>query len=163
MEFTTIEPSEISSLQALAKKIWNENYTEMISQSQIDYMLETMYSKEVIEDSLKKSHFWYWMEVKNEKIGFLQFYPKENYMFIGKIYIDKKFQAKGYATEAMNFIKEKTESLGLNTMELTVNKNNPKAIKFYTKYGFTKKKEIVVDIGNGFVMDDYVMEYKIPK
>jgi ribosomal protein S18 acetylase RimI-like enzyme len=41
---------------------------------------------------------------------------------------------------------------------LNVNKYN-KAKFFYEKLGFVISKEEVIDIGNGYVMDDYVMEY----
>ena len=40
---------------------------------------------------------------------------------------------------------------------LNVNKYN-KARFFYEKLGFVVSKDEVIDIGNGYVMDDYVME-----
>ena len=40
---------------------------------------------------------------------------------------------------------------------LNVNKYN-NALHFYLKQGFFKIREEVIDIGNGYVMDDYVME-----
>jgi ribosomal protein S18 acetylase RimI-like enzyme len=43
---------------------------------------------------------------------------------------------------------------------LNVNKYNS-AIQFYHKIGFEIAKEEVIDIGNGFVMDDYVMEKQL--
>jgi hypothetical protein len=42
---------------------------------------------------------------------------------------------------------------------LNVNKYN-KAKFFYEKLGFTITKEEVIDIGNDYVMDDYVMGIK---
>jgi predicted lactoylglutathione lyase len=41
-------------------------------------------------------------------------------------------------------------------LHLNVNKQNP-AVQFYVKCGFEIEKEVVLDIGNGFVMDDYIM------
>ena len=43
-----------------------------------------------------------------------------------------------------------------SALELNVNKNNP-AIHFYKKLDFVISRQEVIDIGNGFVMDDYVM------
>ena len=40
---------------------------------------------------------------------------------------------------------------------LNVNKNNVQAIRAYEKSGFAIRESVVVDIGGGFVMDDYVM------
>jgi ribosomal protein S18 acetylase RimI-like enzyme len=43
---------------------------------------------------------------------------------------------------------------------LNVNKNN-EARFFYEKLGFSLVKEEVIAIGQGYVMDDYVMEITI--
>jgi ribosomal protein S18 acetylase RimI-like enzyme len=43
---------------------------------------------------------------------------------------------------------------------LNVNKRNI-AIRFYESIGFAITNEEVIDIGNGFVMDDFVMEKTI--
>ena len=39
-----------------------------------------------------------------------------------------------------------------------VNKNNKDAIEKYIHLGFKQIDFVVPDIGNGYVMDDYVME-----
>jgi hypothetical protein len=46
--------------------------------------------------------------------------------------------------------------MGLTSIYLNVNKHNS-AVEFYLKKGFIKDREMVLDIGNGYVMDDYVM------
>ena len=38
-----------------------------------------------------------------------------------------------------------------------MNKHNAGAIAAYRRLGFAMREEVVVDIGNGYVMDDYVM------
>ena len=50
---------------------------------------------------------------------------------------------------------------GLRTLVLGVNKRNAKAIQAYRRNGFTVREEFVLDIGNGFVMDDYLFEKKL--
>jgi RimJ/RimL family protein N-acetyltransferase len=47
--------------------------------------------------------------------------------------------------------------LGADRLMLTVNKRNAKAMAAYQRNGFTLTESVVVDIGGGFVMDDYVM------
>jgi hypothetical protein len=41
---------------------------------------------------------------------------------------------------------------------LCVNKRNTIALAAYAKYGFRIYGQDVLDIGNGFVMDDYLLE-----
>ncbi len=43
------------------------------------------------------------------------------------------------------------------TLWLQVNKRNTDAIGFYRSAGFEVIREAVMDIGGGFVMDDYLM------
>ena len=57
----------------------------------------------------------------------------------------------------LGHIENHTRNLKLSTLMLQVNKQNIKAISFYRKAGFSVREEAVFDIGNGFVMDDYVM------
>ena len=47
--------------------------------------------------------------------------------------------------------------LDLQTLILTVNKHNHVAISAYRHYGFEIAADSVVDIGGGFVMNDYLM------
>ena len=46
---------------------------------------------------------------------------------------------------------------GCAALVLNVNKRNAQAIRAYERSGFTAREAVVVDIGGGFVMDDYVM------
>ena len=46
-------------------------------------------------------------------------------------------------------------------MYLTVNKGNLRAVRAYEKFGFVRTEEQVSDIGNGFVMDDFVYEFTL--
>jgi RimJ/RimL family protein N-acetyltransferase len=45
---------------------------------------------------------------------------------------------------------------------LTCNKHNTASLAAYTRMGFTRIADVVTDIGSGYVMDDYVMEYRLP-
>ena len=58
----------------------------------------------------------------------------------------------------MHFIEEQAKDLNCKIIYLTVNKYNTNSIMAYQKTGFVKTEELVIDIGNGYVMDDYRME-----
>jgi ribosomal protein S18 acetylase RimI-like enzyme len=57
----------------------------------------------------------------------------------------------------MEFIEQLACQRGFTRVWLTVNKGNP-SVKVYERLGFRIAKDLVMDIGNGFVMDDYRME-----
>ena len=54
-------------------------------------------------------------------------------------------------------VTEEIKTLGGVSLQLNVNRNN-KAKEFYERQGFAVIKEEDIDIGNGYLMNDYVME-----
>jgi RimJ/RimL family protein N-acetyltransferase len=82
-------------------------------------------------------------------------------MQISKFYILKEWRKKGYAREIIVKISTLAKRLDCNKLYLTVNKYNSSSITAYQKLGFIIIGEIVMDIGNGFIMDDFEMENKI--
>jgi RimJ/RimL family protein N-acetyltransferase len=49
----------------------------------------------------------------------------------------------------------------LKKIILNVNKRNEKGIKAYSRFGFRIIDSQVIDFGNAFVLDDYIMGYDI--
>ena len=81
-------------------------------------------------------------------------------MKLHKIYLDPDQKSKGVGSQIIAFIKEFGFKAGVKHIELNVNKFNS-AVQFYEKMGFFRAKEMVLDIGNGYVMDDYVMQLNL--
>ena len=67
-------------------------------------------------------------------------------------------QGKGCGKFMIDEIVKIAKSNNQKGVFLNVNKYN-KAKFFYERLGFVISKEEVIDIGNDYVMDDYVMEY----
>jgi ribosomal protein S18 acetylase RimI-like enzyme len=143
----------------LANEIWNECYSSLISQAQIDYMLKNFLSFEIIDSQIKNEKYKYFLIKTDENTfkGFLAFAPKENHIFLSKIYLHKDIRGKGYAKDCIDFIRIFAKKLNLNSIVLTVNRENLIAVKAYKKLGFKIVKEADTDIGNGFFMNDFIM------
>ena len=155
----TFEKAEnIKELAELASKIWHEYWPILLSDKQIDYMVENFQSENAIKNQIANEHYTYYYIIKNnEKAGYFGLSDKEGYLFLSKIYISKEFRHKGLGTKAFEKIKEIANG---RKIRLTVNKQNFNSIKAYEKWGFQTIDSVVTDIGNGFVMDDYIMEYQ---
>ena len=74
--------------------------------------------------------------------------------FIHKFYVNQDFAGKGIGTSAFKLLKTKT---GKSIFRLTVNRRNITAINFYFRNGFRIERAADFDIGDGFVMEDFVM------
>lgn len=158
MELRKVKKEEIRSLAQLASEIWHEYWPCILSEEQINYMVEKFQSEEAIENQIEKEYYTYfYIEVDGKVVGYIGVCDKVSLLMISKFYIKKEYRHKGYGKLAM----DKMKNLGYNKFLLTVNRHNQKAIDAYLKYGFKTIEEKVTDIGSGFVMDDYIMELNI--
>ncbi len=163
LKFTEVKDAEqIKKLSILADEIWHEHYTAIISNEQIDYMLDSFQSFEAIHDQLlKQGYIYYFLEIDDKEIGYIGIKHDGEKLFLSKLYILKYYRGKGYASQAFELLDEICRQNHLVGIWLNVNRQNSDSIKVYEKKGFKIIKEHITDVGNGFVMDDYLMEKMI--
>lgn len=154
--------SDIQLIRELAENSWNAAYSEILTQQQIDYMLSQMYSQNEISSHLQNPNYNYFLILnENKSVGFIGYehHYEPNTTKLHRIYLIRDAKGKGIGKEALRFLKKQVVENGDFRIILNVNKeNNAKYV--YGSQGFTVYDEVVVDIGNGFVMDDYLMEFK---
>jgi ribosomal protein S18 acetylase RimI-like enzyme len=153
-----ITEKQIDIVEALAVDIWNEHYIPIIGKPQVNYMLEKFQSKEAMIEQIKNGYTYYLVEEEGRNIGYIGIELKKGELFLSKLYIMSSERGKGYGKKAVQFLEDLAREKKLNKISLTVNKNNVNSIAVYEKMGFTNLGSIVMDIGGGFVMDDYKME-----
>ncbi|WP_316930928.1 GNAT family N-acetyltransferase [Epilithonimonas caeni] len=156
---------DIPTIQDLAKRSWNFAYANILQQEQIDYMLDLMYSDDAIGIQLENPNFQYYL-IKEDGLfsGFIgfEFHQEPETTKLHRIYFLREAQGKGLGKEALEFVINEAKKANDIRVTLTVNKNN-QAQNFYRSQGFKIYDEAIFDIGNGYVMDDYLMEYIINK
>ncbi len=144
----------------LAGVIWRAYYPGIISHEQIEYMLERMYSLDTMrEDMGIRSVRYERLIVDGKFAGFAAWGPSDQpgVFKLHKLYVDPSCHGKGLGTLLLKHCEQAVAALGAKQLLLTVNKRNEKAIKAYRRNGFMVTSSVVADIGNGFVMDDFVM------
>lgn len=150
-----------TDIRAIANEVWPIAYRTILSKEQLSYMLQMMYSKEALQLQVRenKHHFILAME-SNNPIGFASYefnYSGSKKTKIHKIYILSSHQGKGIGKQLIDFIEKEAKKEYQDSLCLNVNKFN-NAQCFYKKVGFHVSCEEVIEIGNGFIMDDFVME-----
>lgn len=162
ISFKKASEKDIPLLQELAEKSWNSAYANILSKEQIEYMLSEMYSHSEISNHLQNPNYHYYLILNDDInagfIGFENHYEKDTTK-LHRIYLLEKFKGKGLGKKGLDFLKEKVKDSSDHRIILNVNKDNP-AQKVYESQGFQVYHEEVFDIGNGFVMDDFLMEFK---
>lgn len=145
---------------SLAGKIWTEHYTPIIGPEQVEYMLEKYQSEDRIYEDITEGGYIYHMAFSGgEPAGYCgaRLGPGAGEVFLSKLYVEKSFRGRGISRMFLGILKELVASNHCNHIRLTVNKHNSNSIRAYDKLGFKVVESVVTDIGNGFVMDDYVM------
>ena len=158
MKIIKIQSREIPIVQQLAREIWEEHYLKILSQEQIDYMLDLFYSEEKINSELEEGIVWELLWDGENPIGYLVCKIETEKIYISKIYLKAETRGKGLGKLLLNRAKELAKQHQKKSIYLNVNKYNVDSIAFYERNGFTKVDEGVFDIGNGYVMDDYILE-----
>lgn len=152
---------DVAIIEKLAHEIWHDYYPSIITVEQIDYMLDKMYNKESLTEQMtNKGDVFYLVHINHQPQGFISISDlKDGNYFLNKFYIQQTTAAKGKGTRAF---KQLVSIIQPNSISLTVNRQNYKSINFYFKNGFVIERVADFDIGNGFVMNDFVMVWSKP-
>jgi ribosomal protein S18 acetylase RimI-like enzyme len=159
-----LNPAEFETLARIARQIWLEHYTKIISIEQIEYMLAGRYTAESLLRYVNSSERWCsLLKLGDETIGYCSHSITDNpeETKLEQLYVLPARHGKGYGSFMLRHIQSHARTLGRPLIMLTVNKQNTGSIAVYKHSGFTVREEAVFDIGNGYVMDDYVMEKRL--
>ena len=148
-------------IRSVSQRTWPSTYGHIISQEQIDFMMNWMYSDESLATQMNTGCEFYIASIKKEDgkldaVGFCSVSPEEGAHKLNKLYVLPTAQGTGAGKALLNKSIEVAKAAGSTSLFLQVNKLNT-AYTFYLKKGFIKESEFKFDIGNGFYMDDYVM------
>lgn len=153
---------EIDTVARLARIIWNEHYVPIIGQAQVDYMTIRFQSEEAITGQISREGYTYYLiHAAGQPVGYLASTEKKDELFLSKLYVLASERGKGYGRLGVDFLAGICRDKGLKMITLTVNKYNTNTIRAYEKLGFERYGEVVNDIGEGYVMDDYLMRRRV--
>jgi ribosomal protein S18 acetylase RimI-like enzyme len=165
MKMNVCNREQLLVIRNLAYTIWPSTYGEILSKAQLEYMLDSFYSITNLEKQMDNGQVFELLFEETNTIGFVAYEFNCNFekfsqplTKIHKIYLLPEMQGKGFGKFMIDEIVRIAKSNNQKGIYLNVNKYNS-AKFFYEKLGFVILKEQVIDIGNDYVMDDYVMEY----
>ena len=151
--------SEVPEIAALAKSIWREHYTKIISNAQIEYMLQSKYTQADFHPYVEATDRWFdVLRFEGTAVGFLrcsQTVPNE--LKLEEIYLSNMQRGKGLGRLLLLHAEALARKRGCASIFLYVNRRNEEAVRAYRKTGYVVTEEKDFDIGNGFIMDDYLM------
>lgn len=155
VDFTirNVEEKDVGAISQLAHRIWRQHYTPIIGEEQVEYMLNNWYSHAFLKSQVvDKERLFLTAELKGELVGYIQSSQHDGMTFIHKLYIAQEVRGRGIGRSLLEAIPQD------KPLRLRVNRQNIDSVAFYQRYGFEIIDKSVLDIGNDFVMDDYIMQ-----
>jgi GNAT superfamily N-acetyltransferase len=152
----------IGKVASMADIIWREHYRDILSAEQIGYMLDRFQSPRAIADAIAGGYEYDIITGDGKDLGYIGIKENEprGKLFLSKLYLLREHRGQGHAARAVELLAKQCGRKGLGAIWLTVNRDNP-SVERYKKIGFKILRPVVTDIGNGFVMDDYMMEKSV--
>lgn len=153
--------SDIPLLRELTFRVWPQTYASILSQAQIDYMLQMMYSESSLTKQMTEDGCQFIIVYEDgNPVGFASYSETETQKWkLHKIYILPNQQGKGTGKIVIDYVIDEIKKKNAVSLFLQVNRNN-NAKAFYEHIGFSEVDFINLDIGSGYFMNDYIMEKK---
>ena len=160
---------DVALIRSLADGVWQATYASILSSEQIEYMFDMMYSDDNLIKQMRDKHHHFIIIYRNDiPCAYISIEPlgEGRYNF-QKIYARREVHGTGVGRymieqgiEWVRRIEAEDGRSGNIVIELFVNRANP-AVNFYKHMGFEIVNTRDFDIGNGFFMNDYIMERTI--
>ncbi|MDP2762389.1 MAG: GNAT family N-acetyltransferase [Sideroxyarcus sp.] len=156
--------ADFEAVASLGATIWRLHYSTIVSMAQIDYMLAERYSPANLHKYLGSDGRWFeLLRLGEVAVGYCSYSLTANpgEMKLEQIYLVEGYRGKGLGGFMLRHVEAEARKKNIRLLMLQVNKRNECPIAIYRRAGFRVREEAVFDIGNGYFMDDYVMEKTI--
>lgn len=154
--------NDIPLIQDIVAKTWPVAYTDILGEKQVSYMIDLFYSASSLLQQMNNQHCFLVAFNESNHIGFASFSHKNDCIYkLEKLYVLPTDQKTGAGKALLQTVEKEALSMGAAKLRLNVNRKNI-AKTFYQKNGFKVIAEEDIDIGNGYFMNDYIMEKDLP-
>lgn len=151
--------AQVADVARMAHEVWNEYYVSLIGQAQVDYMVAKFQSAAAMQAQIDSGYEYFHIQQSGENVGYaaVRHDTADARVFISKLYLLAAHRKSGAGRQALALIERMARERGATHLWLTVNKGNA-SVQAYERLGFKIVEALVMDIGGGYVMDDYKME-----
>lgn len=162
----TAVPADIPTIVKIAMTTWPVAYKEILSIEQLKYMLDKFYEENVLKQQMKNGQHFI-LSINNRGIftGYASYgkqRDQDDSFHLDKLYVLPEYQKNHFGIELLKYVMDDALKRGITHLNLNVNRYN-KAKLFYERMGFTVKCPVDIPIGDGFFMNDFIMEKSLLK
>ena len=156
-----VDSNIINVTSSFAKEVFIDYYNGLIGNKQAEYMANLFLSEEAIDKLINGGAIFKLVMDNDLPIAFTEYIIENDRVFLSKLYVKKDMRNRGIGKMMLNDCISYAKRNNINKIYLTVNKHNTPSFDIYVHEGFKIIDSVVNDIGQGYVMDDYIMELNI--
>jgi len=152
--------TDIPVVQRLANEIWRHHYPGILAIEQIEYMLAQGYSRSALERFVTTDDAGLALAMADRQpVGFAAWgrTPEPAEMKLDKLYVLPRVHGNGFGRALIEHVAGRARACGCTRLTLNVNRDNAGAIRAYERCGFEIVARGDFPIGEGFVMEDFIM------
>ena len=153
--------ADFPTIRDIAHRTWPATFGAILSQEQIAYMLDMMYADAALAEQVsRRGHRFLLAEDDDgQAVGYASYelHYRAGTTKLHKLYVLPAQQGRGLGRTLIEAVEAAARAVGDSVLRLDVNRDN-RAVGYYERSGFTKVGEAVTEIGEGWVMDDFVYE-----
>jgi ribosomal protein S18 acetylase RimI-like enzyme len=155
--------NDIPEIRELTMQVWPHTYTPILGTEQVAYMIDLFYAPDALQKQMEDYHHRFILCYdEGRAVGFASYGETSPDVFkLHKLYVLPELQGRGAGKFMVQHIADELRSEGVKYLRLNVNRYNASAITFYEKIGFKHHMEEDIDIGNGYFMNDHVLELEL--
>ena len=161
MEIVTLVKEEYASFCEFAQEVFIDYYIPLIGRKQAEYMADLFLSVSAIGKLIEEGARFRILKEDGKSLGFCEYLKEEDRIFLSKLYVKKEHRHEGLGKRLFEDCVSYAKENDVGRIYLTVNKHNTPSYEIYLHLGFKVIDAVVNEIGEGYVMDDYIMEMKI--
>lgn len=166
MNIIPASTNDIAQIRQIAIKSWEITYSDILSQEQFEYMVEMMYSDNALTKQMTEQNHHFLLirdSLSSNYNGFVSYefnYKGQPQTKIHKLYLLPECKGKGMGRILIDKVASLAQKANNHSLSLNMNRDN-KSLGFYKQMGFEIVGEEDINIGNGYLMEDFIFEKQI--
>ena len=101
---------------------------KILPQNKVDYLVQYLLGTETITREIADEDYeYYFADADGAHVGFVAVAPKDDHLYLSKLYLTKGNRGKGYGRQELQFVKQRARAHGLDKIASTVHAKTSRA------------------------------------
>jgi ribosomal protein S18 acetylase RimI-like enzyme len=162
MKVCTAHTAEhFSTIEALARRIVPDFYASFFERATGEYLVESGHTAAALAEQAGRGCRHFFVMDEERPVGYFSLAPDGADILLSHFYVLRECRGRGLGQLAMEFIDREVMAMGARRIELYVLRENAAAVGLYRKNGYIVAEEVLTRLGNGAVLEDYLMRKEV--